>query len=81
MFRKREEEQRRREAVQQISPDKRRVAVVRAEQEKISLVNMIEGLSLNESVVETKKPSKAERTKCKEDRHKGTNAQNFLHLL
>ncbi|XP_036929266.1 inversin isoform X3 [Acanthopagrus latus] len=67
---KREEELRRREAVQQISPDKRRVSVVRAEQEKISLVNMIEGLSLNESVVEAKKPSKAERTKCKEDRHK-----------
>ncbi|XP_071325598.1 inversin isoform X3 [Trachinotus anak] len=66
---KREEEQRRREAVQQVS-EKRKVSLVRAEQEKLSLVNMIEDLSMNDNVVETKKSSKAERTKSKEERHK-----------
>lgn len=78
MFRKREEEQRRREAVQQISvatTEKRRVPLVRTEQEMLSLVNIIEDLSMNDSVVETKKSSKAERTKSKEERHKGTDVQ------
>ncbi|XP_062278125.1 inversin isoform X2 [Scomber scombrus] len=69
---KREEEQRRREAVQRVATvEKRKVSVVRAEQEKLSLVNIIENLSMNDSVVETKKTSKPERTKSKEERHKG----------
>ncbi|XP_068425458.1 inversin [Clinocottus analis] len=70
---KREEEQRRRKAVQQVSVatvEKRRVPVVRTEQEKLSLVNIMEDLSLNDSVVETKKSSKAERAKSKEERLK-----------
>ncbi|KAL6109182.1 invs [Pungitius sinensis] len=70
---KREEEQRRRKAVQQVSvasAEKRRVPVVRAEQEKLSLVNIIEDLSMNDSVVESKKSSKAERAKSKEERLK-----------
>lgn len=70
---KREEELRRREAVQQVSvaaDEKRRVPLVRTEQEKLSLVNILEDLSMNDSVVETKKSSKAERTKSKEERHK-----------
>lgn len=68
MFRKREEEQRRREAVQQISlaaAEKRRVPLVRTDPEKISLVP---------------KSSKAERTKSKEERHKGTNVPKFLQF-
>uniref|UniRef100_A0A3B4UFA4 Inversin n=1 Tax=Seriola dumerili TaxID=41447 RepID=A0A3B4UFA4_SERDU len=75
---KREEEQRRREAVQQVSvsaAEKRKVSLMRAEQEKISLVSTMEDLSMNDSVVETKKSSKAERAKSKEERHKGTNAE------
>ena len=74
MFRKREEEQRRKEAVQQVSvatAEKRRVALGRAEQEKLSLVNNIEDLTMNDSVVETKKLSKAERKKTKEEKQKG----------
>ncbi|CAI5662433.1 unnamed protein product [Oreochromis niloticus] len=70
---KREEEQRRREAVQQVSgatAEKRRVSPVKAEQEKLSLVSIIEDLSMNDSSVETKKSSKAERTKSKEERHR-----------
>ncbi|KAM4581149.1 inversin isoform 1-T3 [Odontesthes bonariensis] len=70
---KREEEQRRREAVQHISSataEKRRVAPVRAEQEKLSLVNIIEDLTMNDSVVETKKLSKGERKKSKEEKQK-----------
>uniref|UniRef100_UPI0037E834DE inversin n=1 Tax=Semicossyphus pulcher TaxID=241346 RepID=UPI0037E834DE len=65
---KREEEQRRREAVQQVSaasPEKRRVPLVKTEQERLSLVNVMEDLSMNESVVDTKKS-----TKTKEERHK-----------
>ncbi|XP_059194644.1 inversin isoform X2 [Centropristis striata] len=70
---KREEEQRRRGAVQQVSAattEKRRVSLVKTEQEKLSLVNIIEDLSMNDSAVETKKSSKAERTKSKEERLK-----------
>ncbi|XP_031155010.1 inversin isoform X1 [Sander lucioperca] len=70
---KREEEQRRREAVRKVSvatAEKRRVPLVRTEQEKLSLVNIIEDLSMNDSVVETKKSSKAERAKSKEERLK-----------
>ncbi|XP_063735953.1 inversin isoform X2 [Eleginops maclovinus] len=68
---KREEEQRRRGAVQRVSVDvaeKRRGPLVRTEQDK--LVNIIEDLSINDSVVEKKKSSKAERTKSKEERLK-----------
>nr|XP_046255816.1 inversin isoform X2 [Scatophagus argus] len=70
---KREEEQRRREAVRKVSvatTEKRRVSLVRMEQEKTSLVNIMEDLSMNDSVEETKKSSKAEHTKSKEERHK-----------
>lgn len=81
MFRKREEEQRRREAVQQVSAEKRRVSLVRAEQETISLVNIIEDLTMNDSAAETKKASKAERTKSKVERYKGTNVQTFFQVL
>ncbi|KAM9353119.1 inversin [Symphorus nematophorus] len=70
---KREEEQRRREAV--ATAEKRRVPLVRTEQEKVSIVNMIEDLSMNDSVVETKK-SKAERTKSKEERHKAQKSRS-----
>lgn len=55
--------------------------MVRAEQETISLVNIIEDLTMNDSVVETKKSSKAERTKSKVERHKGTIVQKFLQVL
>lgn len=78
MFRKREEEQRRRDAVQQVSTDKRRGPAVRPEQETISLVNIIEDLTMNDSVAEAKVSSKAERTKSKVERHKGTNRQKLL---
>lgn len=71
VFRKREEEQRRRDAVQQVSTDKRRGPAVRPEQETISLVNIIEDLTMNDSVAEAKVSSKAERTKNKVERHKG----------
>ncbi|XP_074509834.1 inversin isoform X2 [Sebastes fasciatus] len=67
---KREEEQRRREAVQQVSAEKRRVPLMRLEQEKLSLVNIMEDLSMNDSVVETKKSSKVERAQSKEERLK-----------
>jgi len=82
--RKRGEEQRRRKAVQPASlatAEKRRVPVVRTEQEKLSLGNIIEDLSLNDSVGETKKSSKAERAKSKEERLKGTHVQKFFKLL
>ncbi|XP_026173454.1 inversin isoform X2 [Mastacembelus armatus] len=68
---KREEEQRRREAVPQVpvsAAEKRKVSLVKSEQEKLSLVN-IEDLSMNDSV-ETTKSSKAERMKSKEEKHK-----------
>ncbi|XP_008288140.1 inversin isoform X2 [Stegastes partitus] len=72
---KREEEHRRREAVQQVSAaaaaaEKRKVPLVRSEQEKLCLVNIMEDLSINDSLVETKKTCRAERTKSKEERHK-----------
>uniref|UniRef100_A0A3Q3E7I1 Inversin n=1 Tax=Labrus bergylta TaxID=56723 RepID=A0A3Q3E7I1_9LABR len=66
---KREEEQRRREAVQQVSaapPEKRRVPLVKTEQEKLSLVNMMGDLSMTDSVVETKNSPKT-----KDERHRG----------
>lgn len=72
MFRKREEEQRRREAVHRVSAnaDKRRVSLVRAEQERLALMN------INDSL-ETKKSSKGERTKTKEERRTGTTGNSF----
>ncbi|XP_070768341.1 inversin [Enoplosus armatus] len=80
---KREEEQRRREAVQQVSvapAEKWRVPLVRTEQEKLSLANIIEDLSMNDSVVETKKSSKAERTKSKEERHKAHKSRSSRRI-
>ncbi|XP_029306564.1 inversin isoform X2 [Cottoperca gobio] len=70
---KKREEERRREAVQQVSvasAEKRRIPLVRAEQDKLSLVNIIEDLSINDSVVEKKISSKAERAKSKDERLK-----------
>ncbi|XP_041844908.1 inversin isoform X2 [Melanotaenia boesemani] len=64
---KREEEQRRREA-SAATTEKQRVSLVRAEQERPSLVNIMEDLTMNDSTVETKKSSKAERTRRKEER-------------
>ncbi|XP_017280620.1 inversin isoform X2 [Kryptolebias marmoratus] len=64
---KREEEQRRREAVHRVSvnaADKRRVSLVRAEQEKLAL------MSINDSSVEAKKSSRGEPTKTKVERHR-----------
>lgn len=55
--------------------------MVRAEQETISLVNIIEDLTMNDSAAETKKASKAERTKSKVERYKGTNVQTFFQVL
>lgn len=81
MFRKREQEQRRREAEQQVSAEKWRVPLVRAEQETSSLVNIIEVLTMKDSVVEAKKSSKAERTKSKVERQKGTTVKKFLKVL
>lgn len=66
--------------MQQVSAEKRRVSLVRTEQETISLVNIIEDLTMNDSVVETK-ASKAERTKSKVERYKGTNVQTFFQVL
>ncbi|XP_068614259.1 inversin [Brachionichthys hirsutus] len=70
---KREEEQRRREAVQQVSmspAEKQKVPLMKTEKERISLVNIIEDLSMNDSIVETKKSPDAEHHKIKEERHK-----------
>lgn len=78
VFRKREEEQRRREAVHQVSvnvADKQRVSVARAEQEKLALMN------INDSLVETRKSSNDERTKTKEERHKGTAGKFICHKM
>uniref|UniRef100_A0A3Q3LWY2 Inversin n=1 Tax=Mastacembelus armatus TaxID=205130 RepID=A0A3Q3LWY2_9TELE len=79
---KREEEQRRREAVPQVpvsAAEKRKVSLVKSEQEKLSLVN-IEDLSMNDSV-ETTKSSKAERMKSKEEKHKGKSMQKYLKMF
>lgn len=79
MFRKREEEQRRRNAVQKIlstNTEKRKSSLVRAEIDKPFLVNIIEDLSINDSD-ETKK-SQSETAKTKEERLKGTNRKSFL---
>lgn len=81
MFRKREQEQRRREAEQQASAEKWRAPLVRAEQETSSLVNIVEVLTMKDSVVEAKKSSKAERTKSKVERQKGTIVKKFLKVL
>ncbi|XP_068180673.1 inversin isoform X2 [Antennarius striatus] len=73
---KREEEQRRREAVHQISmataekQEKQKGLSMNTEQEKISLVDIIEDLSMNDSIVETKKSPNAARGRSKEERHK-----------
>ncbi|KAM3873334.1 inversin [Diretmus argenteus] len=72
--RKREEEQRRREAEQQISSaraDKRKISLAQAEREELSLVNIMKDLSMNNSVVETKKSFKDEcKSKSKVEGHK-----------
>uniref|UniRef100_A0A7N6FF38 Inversin n=1 Tax=Anabas testudineus TaxID=64144 RepID=A0A7N6FF38_ANATE len=66
---KREEEQRRREAVQHVSvstAEKRKVSLVKVEQEKLALVNIIEELSMNDSVAEIKKFRSSRRGKAAE---------------
>ncbi|XP_054903757.1 inversin isoform X2 [Poeciliopsis prolifica] len=63
---KREEEQRRRGATQHVGADKPRVSLLRAEQEALSLTNIVEDLTMNDSSVDTKK-----HAKVKEGRHKG----------
>lgn len=55
--------------------------MVRAEQETSSLVNIVEVLTMKDSVVEAKKSSKAERTKSKVERQKGTIVKKFLKVL
>ncbi|KAM4601065.1 inversin isoform 2-T3 [Polymixia lowei] len=79
---KREEEQRRREAEQQhislvnaaqqkislASAEQRKISLARAEQDKLSLA--MKDLSVNDVVVENKKPSKAERIQSKEEGRK-----------
>ncbi|XP_062255648.1 inversin isoform X2 [Platichthys flesus] len=67
---KREEEQRRRGAVQQVSESKRKLMLARAEQDKLSSVNIMQNLTMNDTAVETKTSSKAERTRSKDERHK-----------
>ncbi|XP_054637873.1 inversin isoform X2 [Dunckerocampus dactyliophorus] len=70
---KREEEVRRREAVLQISmatAEKRQLSLEMAKQEKLSFENLMADLSVNDSLVETKKLAKPER-KSREERHKG----------
>ncbi|XP_008430853.1 inversin isoform X2 [Poecilia reticulata] len=66
---KREEEQRRRGATQHVGvdgADKRRVSLLSAEQEALSLTNIVEDLTMNDSSVDTKK-----HAMVKEGRHKG----------
>ncbi|XP_016528938.1 inversin isoform X3 [Poecilia formosa] len=63
---KREEEQRRRGATQHVGADRRRVSLLSAEQEALSLTNIVEDLTMNDPSVDTKK-----HAKVKEGRHKG----------
>ncbi|XP_023186527.1 inversin [Xiphophorus maculatus] len=68
---KRGEEQRRRGATQHVGADgadKPRVSLLRAEQEALSLTNIVEDLTMYDSSVNTKK-----HAKVKERRHKGQN--------
>lgn len=58
--------------------EKRRPPVVKPEHETNSLVNMIEDLTMSDSVAETKMPTKAERTKSKGEKHKGTSGRKLL---
>lgn len=65
--------------MQQVSvAEKRGPPVVRPEQETNSLVNMIEDLTMSDSVAETKMPTKAERAKSKGEKHKGASGQKLL---
>lgn len=59
--------------VSAVSPEKRRVPLVKTDQGRLSLVNMMQELTMNDSAVETKKSSKT-----KEERHKGTSKQVLL---
>lgn len=65
---KREEEQRKRGATLQVradGADKRRVSLLRAEQKELSLINIMEDLTVNDSSVNIEK-----HTEIKEGRHK-----------
>lgn len=57
--------------MQHITVDKQSLPLKRAEQKTDSLVDVIENLSMKDSMVETKKSSKAEHTKNKAVRPKG----------
>lgn len=71
IYRKREEEQRRREAVHHVTVDGQSFTLKRTEQKTDSLVDVIENLTMKDSMVETKKSSKAEHTANKAERPKG----------
>lgn len=58
--------------------EKLRPPVVTSEQETNSFVDMIEDLSMSDSVAETKMPTKAEGVKSKGEKHKGTSGQKLL---
>lgn len=58
--------------------EKKRPPVVTPEQETNSFVNMIEDLTMSDSVAETKMPTKAEGAKSKGEKHKGTSGQRLL---
>lgn len=70
MVRKREEGQRIRGAVKQV-PLSSSASTGKAQQEKLSLVNVLQDLTLNGLSEETKKRSKAQHSKNKEETHKG----------
>lgn len=57
--------------MQQFAVDKQPVPGTRSEQRTDSLVSVIENLTVRDSAGETKKSSKAERTKTKAERPKG----------
>lgn len=71
VIRKREEEQRRREAVHHITVERQSFTLKRTEPKTDSLVDVIENLTMRDSLVETKKSSKAEHTTSKAERPKG----------
>lgn len=79
--RKREEEQRRRDAVQRVPvANKQLPPAVSPEQETNSFVTMIEDLTMSDSAAETKMPTRAEGVKSKGEKHKGTSGQKLLRV-
>ncbi|KAG7282201.1 hypothetical protein CRUP_034948 [Coryphaenoides rupestris] len=79
----REEEQRRREAEQQISlasTEQRKTPPERVEHRRHSLANKMKGLALRDPALEPRKPSKSERLKAKEElrKQKGSDAWRWF---